>query len=53
VVVQVTDRRRQEIERILHQIPVRGRKSLTNSLRTFAAAAGEVPEQDWALGWDE
>jgi DNA-binding MarR family transcriptional regulator len=50
VVVQVTDRRRQEI---LHQIPVRGRKSLTNSLRTFAAAAGEVPEQDWALGWDE
>jgi DNA-binding MarR family transcriptional regulator len=53
VVVQVTDRRRQEIERILHQIPVRGRKSLTNSLRTFAAAAGEVSEQDWALGWDE
>ena len=53
VVVQVTDRRRAEIERILAQMPVRGRKTLTAALRTFAEAAGEAPEQDWALGWDE
>jgi DNA-binding MarR family transcriptional regulator len=53
VVIQVTDRRRREIEQILQQIPRRGRKTLTDSLRTFAAAAGEVPEQDWALGWEE
>jgi DNA-binding MarR family transcriptional regulator len=53
VVVEVTERRRAEIERILAQMPVRGRKTLTAALRTFAAAAGEAPEQDWALGWDE
>ncbi len=53
VVAQVTDRRRAEIERILAQMPVRGRKTLTTTLRTFAEAAGEAPEQDWALGWDE
>jgi DNA-binding MarR family transcriptional regulator len=53
VVVQVTDRRRQEIERILRQIPLPARQTLTNSLLTFAAAAGEGPERDWALGWDE
>jgi DNA-binding MarR family transcriptional regulator len=53
VVVQVTDRRRAEIERILAQMPVRGRRALTAALRAFADAAGEAPEQDWALGWDE
>jgi DNA-binding MarR family transcriptional regulator len=53
VVTQVTERRRAEIERILEQMPVRGRKALTSALRAFADAAGEAPEQDWALGWDE
>ncbi len=53
VVSQVTDRRRAEIERILEHMPTRGRKALTVALRAFADAAGEAPEQDWALGWDE
>ena len=52
VVAEVTDRRRAEIEVILDQIPARGRKAVTSALRSFAAAAGEAPEQDWALGWD-
>ena len=53
IVAQVTNRRRDEIERILEQMPSRGRKTLTAALRAFADAAGEAPEQDWALGWDE
>jgi DNA-binding MarR family transcriptional regulator len=52
LVAEVTDRRRAEIERILGQMPTRGRTALTAALRTFAEAAGEAPEQDWALGWD-
>lgn len=52
VVAQVTDRRRSEIEAILEQLPSKGRKALTAALRAFAEAAGEAPEQDWALGWD-
>jgi len=53
VVSQVTDRRRSDLERILKQMPARGRKALTAALRAFADAAGEAPEQDWALGWDD
>jgi DNA-binding MarR family transcriptional regulator len=53
VVAQVTDRRRAEIERILEELPSRGRRTVTAALRAFAAAAGETPEPDWALGWDE
>ena len=53
VVVQVIERRRGEIERILDHMPARGRKTVTAALRTFAEAAGEAPEQDWALGWDQ
>jgi DNA-binding MarR family transcriptional regulator len=53
IVAQVTMRRREEIERILALTPTRGRKTLTDALQAFAAAAGEAPERDWALGWDE
>jgi DNA-binding MarR family transcriptional regulator len=51
VVERVTEHRRRDIVRILEQMPTRGRKALTATLRSFAEAAGEVPEQDWALGW--
>jgi hypothetical protein len=27
------------------------REQLVTTLRMFAEAAGEVPEQDWSLGW--
>lgn len=52
VVAEVTARRRAEIERILDEVPTKGRRNLTVALRTFAEAAGEAPEPDWALGWD-
>jgi DNA-binding MarR family transcriptional regulator len=51
VVAEVTARRRAEIEAILEQLPSRGRKALIAALRSFADAAGEAPEPDWALGW--
>jgi DNA-binding MarR family transcriptional regulator len=51
VVQQVIEHRRREISGILEQMPTRGRKALTATLRAFAEAAGEAPEQDWALGW--
>jgi DNA-binding MarR family transcriptional regulator len=50
---RVTDQRRAELERLLEQMPARGRKTLTAGLRRFAAAAGELAEPDWALGWDK
>lgn len=52
LVEQVIACRREEIERILDQMPAGGRNSLAVALRAFAEAAGEAPEQDWALGWD-
>ena len=52
LVKEVSARRRQEIARILRRLPAADRASALNSLRAFAEAAGEVPEQDWALGWD-
>lgn len=52
VVAEVTQRRRREVEAILRQIPAGEWPHLTDALRTFAAAAGEGPELDWALGWE-
>jgi DNA-binding MarR family transcriptional regulator len=51
LVEQVTEARRAEISRILHAMPGRSRRSLLAALRGFAEAAGEVPEQNWSLGW--
>jgi DNA-binding MarR family transcriptional regulator len=52
LVAAVTDRRREEIERIVGAVPEDEREVLVNALKRFAAAAGEVPEQDWSAGWD-
>jgi DNA-binding MarR family transcriptional regulator len=52
LVTAVTRRRRQEIERIVSTIPEDERDVLVQALGRFAAAAGEVPEQDWTTGWD-
>ena len=49
----VTIRRRSEIARTVAAMPVSGRPALIRALRAFADAAGEVPEQDWSLGWGE
>jgi DNA-binding MarR family transcriptional regulator len=48
----VTDRRRREIEVILSTIAPEEQTVLVQALSQFAAAAGEVPEQDWSTGWD-
>ncbi|HVB70037.1 MAG TPA: MarR family transcriptional regulator [Acidimicrobiales bacterium] len=48
----VTDRRRHEIEAILSTIAPEEQTVLVQALSQFAAAAGEVPEQDWLAGWD-
>jgi DNA-binding MarR family transcriptional regulator len=52
LVTAVTRRRRQEIERIVRTVPEDERDVLVQALGRFAAAAGEVPEQDWTTGWD-
>jgi DNA-binding MarR family transcriptional regulator len=48
----VTVRRRQEIARIMSEIPVEQQVVLVQALGRLASAAGEVPEQDWTTGWD-
>lgn len=48
----VTDRRRQEIARLLRSVPEQGRQAMVTGLQHLTAAAGEVPEQDWTRGWD-
>ncbi|MGC1419884.1 MAG: MarR family transcriptional regulator [Acidimicrobiales bacterium] len=48
----VTDRRRREIAAILSEIGLGEQIVLVQALSQFAAAAGEVPEQDWSTGWD-
>jgi DNA-binding MarR family transcriptional regulator len=51
LVEEVTRRRRVEIAQILRRMPRTDRASALAALRVFADAAGEVPEQDWSLGW--
>jgi DNA-binding MarR family transcriptional regulator len=51
LVEEVTRRRRVEIAQILRRMPRADRGAALRALRVFADAAGEVPEQDWSLGW--
>jgi DNA-binding MarR family transcriptional regulator len=51
LVQAVSDRRRHEITRIVQRMPTADQRAVLGALRAFAAAAGEVPEQDWSLGW--
>ena len=52
LVATVTDRRRQEIERIMREIPADEQIVVVQALSRFTSAAGGVPEQDWTTGWD-
>ena len=52
LVAEVSRRRRAEIATIVERMPNAHRRPVLNALRAFAEAAGEVPEQDWSLGWD-
>jgi DNA-binding MarR family transcriptional regulator len=51
LVGEVTRRRRHEIAQIVERMPASHRKWVTDALHAFAEAAGEVPEQEWSLGW--
>lgn len=44
-------RREEELTRILQATAGQWRPPVTKALLAFAAAAGEVPEQEWWLGW--
>jgi len=47
VVDQATDRRRALIAAILARLPVRQQSEVAAALSAFAAAAGEVPDDQW------
>ncbi|MFP5020618.1 MarR family transcriptional regulator [Pseudonocardia phyllosphaerae] len=49
LVLQVTRLRRAELRRLLEMLPAADRVAVRDGLRTFAGAAGEVPETDWAV----
>lgn len=51
LVAEVSRRRRTEIGGIVERMPEAHRPQVVRALRAFADAAGEVPEQDWSLGW--
>lgn len=51
LVAAVTRRRRREVQAIVDRMSPEQRDQLVATLRMFAEAAGEVPEQDWSLGW--
>jgi len=51
LVREVTARRRAEIARIVGSMAPGSHESLVRALSEFARAAGEVPDQSWAWGW--
>jgi DNA-binding MarR family transcriptional regulator len=51
LVAEVGRRRRAEIRRIVRRMPASSRPLVVSALQAFADAAGEVPDQDWSLGW--
>ncbi|MEX2100680.1 MAG: MarR family transcriptional regulator [Acidimicrobiia bacterium] len=53
IVDSVTQRRREEIARIVERVPHAQRRSMVRALRAFGDAAGELPDDGWALGWVE
>jgi DNA-binding MarR family transcriptional regulator len=52
LVESVTERRREEIRRILSAVPRREHGELVQAFRTFARAAGEVPAEEWPRSWE-
>lgn len=53
LVAEVIDRRRAELARIVAAIPSGTHAGLVRGLKAFAAAAGELPEDEWWLGWQD
>jgi DNA-binding MarR family transcriptional regulator len=53
LVEEVTRRRRQELARIVSAIPAGSYGPLVQTLRAFTQAAGELPDDEWWLGWQD
>jgi len=51
IVEEVMAHRRAELERIVAETAGVWQPAVTGALTAFAAAAGEMPEQEWWLGW--
>lgn len=51
LVREVTRRRRADLARILRRVDAAERPAIVHALTALSTAAGEVPEQDWSLGW--
>jgi DNA-binding MarR family transcriptional regulator len=51
LVDEVTLRRREELTRIVQEIPEPWSSGATQALYAFAAAAGEADEEPWWMGW--
>jgi len=47
----VTARRSSEIEHLVDAIPADVREDMTAAFRSFAAAAREIPDQEWPSAW--
>ncbi len=52
LVSRVTARRRQEIAELLRGISAQDQVAMVELFGTLTRAAGEVPDQDWAAGWE-
>jgi DNA-binding MarR family transcriptional regulator len=51
IVEKAMAHRRAELERIVAETAGVWQPAVTGALTAFAAAAGEMPEQEWWLGW--
>jgi DNA-binding MarR family transcriptional regulator len=51
LVDHATRQRRIELSRLLEAVPMEEQRDLVRALAYLNAAAGEVPDQDWASGW--
>ncbi len=52
LVESVTDRRREEIRRIVAALSTSDRENLIHALQVFGKAAGEVPDDEWPRSWE-
>ena len=52
IVKRVAADRRRQLRRITDRMSARSQVALVQALEEFSAAAGEVPEHQWYLGWE-
>lgn len=52
IVARVAGDRKRQLRRITDRMSPQSQSSLVDVLQEFSAAAGEVPEHQWFLGWE-